>query len=377
MKIYIILIIAGLAVACHKMPVNKPDTIQDISYSNHPKHSLYQPLLENYKSTTGSPGSVMLIKRNNENIWIGSAGYSSLAYNVPMRTNQQFRSGSITKMFTAVIILQLVNENRLTLASTLNNYIPSLARYIPKNNSISIRHLLAHQSGIYDPANESLGYKADILNHPQQMAAMTVEEKMRKYVSGKRLKFEPGSDYSYSNTNFWLLGAIAEELTGKKLEDLFRERIYTPLGMNSTYLQVKDDRNVARGYADLYKNGQLLDVTLFDKAEGDGEADGGLISTAEDLYKFLNGLFTYQLLPAPMVEEMKRKQLASCNTPECEYGLGIEIWRTKAGLAYGHNGALLGNEANALYYPDKKAVTVLYKNNGNGSVKDFLDDLVN
>jgi D-alanyl-D-alanine carboxypeptidase len=377
MKTFIIVIAAALAVSCTKLPIDKPDTIQDVSYSNHPKHSLYQTSLEDYKNNTGSPGSIMLIKRNTENLWIGSTGFANLEYKTPMLTNQQFRTGSITKMFTAVIILQLVNEGKLTLDSKLSNYIPSLAEYIDKNHEISIRYLLSHLSGIYDPSNESLAYQSDILNHPQIMAAMSVEEKMKKYVARKKLKFEPGSAYAYSNTNYWLLGAIAEELTGKKLETLFRERIYIPLGMNNTYLQVKDDRNVARGYADLYSNGQLIDVTIFDRAEGDSEADGGLISTAEDLYKFMNGLFSTQLLPAAMVEEMKRKQLASCNTPECEYGLGIEIWRTKAGLAYGHNGALLGNEANALYYPDKNAVTVLYKNNGNGSTKDFLEELVN
>lgn len=120
-----------------------------------------------------------------------------------------------------------------------------------------------------------------------------------------------------------------------------------------------------------------MDVTIFDRAEGDAEADGGLISTAGDLYLFMNGLFNGQLLPAGLLAEMKKKQLASCNSTDCEYGLGLEIWRTRAGLAYGHNGTLLGNEANVLFYPEKKAITVLYKNRGNGSRKGFLENLVN
>jgi D-alanyl-D-alanine carboxypeptidase len=377
MKVYILLITAALAVSCKKLPINKPDAIQDVSYSNHPKHTVYQTSLEDYKKNTGSPGSIMLLKRSNENLWIGAAGFSNLEYQTSMRTNNQFRTGSITKMFTAVIILQLVNEGKLTLESKLSSYAPSLSRYVHNNSAITIRHMLAHLSGVFDPSNESLQYQSDILNHPLQMSTMSVEAKMKKYVDGKQLKFQPGSAYSYSNTNYWLLGAIAEELTGKKLAALFRERIYTPLGMSNTYLEIRDDRNVARSYADLYNNGQLMDVTIFDRAEGDDEADGGLISTAEDLYRFMTGLFNGQLLPDSILTEMKRKQLSSCNSTECEYGLGLEIWRTKAGIAYGHNGALLGIEANALYYPGKNAVTVLYKNNGNGSAKDFIEELVN
>jgi D-alanyl-D-alanine carboxypeptidase len=377
MKVYIMLIAAALVVSCKKLPINNPDTIQDVSYSNHPKHALYQTSLENYKKSTNSPGSIMLVKRNNENLWTGSIGFSNLEYKTPMRTNQQFRTGSITKMFTAVIILQLVNEGKLTLESKLSSYIPSLSKYVHNNSAITIRHMLAHLSGVFDPSNESLQYQSDILNHPLQMMAMSIEAKMKKYVDGKKLKFQPGSSYSYSNTNYCLLGAIAEELTGKKLETLFRERIYTPVEMSNTYLEVRDDKNVARSYADLYSNGQLIDVTIFDRAEGDAEADGGLISTAEDLYKFMTALFTGKLLPVEMVTEVKRKQLSSCNSTECEYGLGLEIWRTKAGIAYGHNGVLLGNEATVLFYPDKNAVTVLYKNNGNGSAKEFIEELVN
>lgn len=376
MKGILILLTAAIVVSCNKMPIDKPDTIGNVTYSDHPKHNLYQPALETYNRNTNSPGSIMLVKKNNENLWIGSTGFANLEFNTAMRTNHQFRAGSITKMFTAVIILQLVNEGKLLLDAKLSNYVPALSRYIDDNSSVTIRHMLAHLSGITDPPNESLQYQADILNHPAEMAKMTVEEKLRKYVSGKKLKFEPGTSYSYSNTNYWLLGAIAEELAGKPLETLFRERIYTPLNMNNTYLEVRNDRNVVRSYADLYNNGRLIDVTIFDRAEGDAEADGGLISTAEDLYKFMTGLFNARLLPAALVSEMKRKQLASCNSTECEYGLGLEIWRTSAGIAYGHNGSLLGIEANVLYYPDTNSVTVIFKNNGNGSVKDFLSDLV-
>lgn len=208
------------------------------------------------------------------------------------------------------------------------------------------------------------------------MYTMSLDETLEIYVYGKDLHFTPGTSYSYSNTNYWLLGKIAERTTNKTLQMLLEEIILVPLGLTSTYIEKRDDRNVTRGYADLYNNGILMDVTLWDKAEGDGEADGGLISTAEDLYRFMNGLFHGELVTLASLEEMKKIQLSSCNTPYCEYGLGLEVWRTDAGTAYGHNGGLVGIEANVLFYENTGGISVLYKNNGNGSDKSWLDPLM-
>jgi D-alanyl-D-alanine carboxypeptidase len=90
----------------------------------------------------------------------------------------------------------------------------------------------------------------------------------------------------------------------------------------------------------------------------------------------MNGLFHGELVTLATLEEMKKIQLQTCNTPYCEYGLGLEIWRTDAGIAYGHNGGLVGIEANVLYYEDTGGISVLYKNNGNGSDKSWLDSLM-
>ncbi|MBX2958193.1 MAG: serine hydrolase [Cyclobacteriaceae bacterium] len=143
-----------------------------------------------------------------------------------------------------------------------------------------------------------------------------------------------------------------------------------------TWLEKRDDKNVARGYVDLYGNGVLMDVASWDRAEGSGRADGGIISTANDLRKFMKGLFAGQLVSIETLRQMKTIQLTNCNSFECEYGLGLEVWRTAAGTAYGHNGALVGIEVNVLWYEDNGAISVIYKNNGNFSDKSWLDQLV-
>lgn len=376
-RIIILLSSVSIAFACsNEIVVPIPEPTENISYTNHPKNLEYQKALDDYRKATNSPGSILLVYRPTEDLWIGTSGKSNLEHNTSINTTSQFRTGSVTKMFTAVTILKLVEQGKLSLEDKLANLLPSVNGKIPQAEKITLSHLLAHLSGIIDPPNESLRYQADIINNPMRMYTMSLSETMETYVYGKDLNFTPGSSYSYSNTNYWLLGNIAEHITGKSLQILMDELIFTPLQLNNTYIEKRDDRNVVRGYADLYSNGVLLDVSLWDKAEGDGEADGGLISTPEDLYKFMDGLFGGKLVSAATLEEMKKIQLPTCNTPYCEYGLGLEIWRTDAGTAYGHNGGLAGIEANVLYYENTGGISVLYKNNGNGSDKSWLDQIM-
>jgi D-alanyl-D-alanine carboxypeptidase len=319
---------------------------------------------------------MLLIDKLQEPLWIGATGQANLEYQTNLRTNDLIRTGSVTKMFTAVVIMKLVDQGKFSLESTLAALLPKTSGKIPQASQIKVRHLLAHLSGIVDPPNESLQYQADIINNPTRMYNYSVDDVLKKYVYGKNLHFTPGSAYSYSNTNYWLLGEIAEAATGKTMQQLMEEIIFTPLQLEHTWLEKRDDRSVVRGYVDLYGNGVLFDVSQWDRAEGNGTADGGLISTADELKKFMRGLFTGQLVSLESVEQMKTIQLPDCNSVECEYGLGLEVWRTGAGTAYGHNGALVGIELNVLWYEDNGAISVLYKNNGNFSDKSWLDELI-
>lgn len=366
-----------LLLACaNEIVVPMPDVSENINYGSHPKNQEYQKALDDYRKATSSPGSILLVYKPSEDLWIGNSGKANLEHGTSIHTNSLIRTGSVTKMFTATTVLILVDQGKLSLEDKLADLLPEVNGKIPMTEQITVRHLLAHLSGIIDPPNESLRYQADIINNPTGMYTASLSEILETYVYGKKLNFTPGTNYAYSNTNYWLLGIIAEKISGKSLQALMDELIFTPLQLNHTYLEKRDDHNVTRGYADLYSNGILMDVTLWDKAEGDGEADGGLISTAEDLYTFMNGLFSGKLISESALEEMKRIQLPTCNTSYCEYGLGLEIWRTGAGIAYGHNGALVGIEANVLYYENNGAISVLYKNNGNGSDKSWLDQII-
>lgn len=373
---YLSFLLAILFLFCSCEPeyeVPKPDPGAGVDYSNHPKNTEYAAELSTYQTETGSPGAILLVSRQEDPIWIGAKGHSNLEHQTAMRTNTPFRTGSITKMFIATAILQLREQGKLTLEDPVTQHLPALAGKIPQADQITLRHLLGHLSGITDPPNESIRYQLDLVNDPEGFGALTTEALLETYVYGKNLNFAPGTAYGYSNANYWLLGQIVEKLTQQNLQQALDELIFSPLGLTQTWIEKRDDRNVARGYANFYGNDNLLDVSRWDRAEGDGKAAGGLISTAEDLMKFIQALFGGQLLPLAVVEEMKQIQLAGCNSPDCEYGLGLELWRTGAGTAYGHNGSLIGIEANLLYFPETGNIILLYKNNGNGSDKRLID----
>lgn len=375
MKYPTILLFLLLFTACEKdINIPKPDPATDVSYADHPRNSEYQSALEAYRKATSSPGALMLIHRVGEPLWAGAVGNSNLEHQTPMRTNTPFRCGSFTKVFVATLALQLVEAGQLSLDDPLDDLLPKAKKWLPKTDEITLQHLLAHLSGIYDPTNESNRYRLDLVNDPERIDGMSTDQLMEEYVQDEPLHFEPGTGYAYSNVNYWLLAQIIEQATGKSLQAALEERLFGPLELANTYLEQRDDRNVARGYSDVYGDGHLLDVTRWESAEVDGSAAGGMVTTATDVHRFLLSLMEGEILSPANLELMKQVQLASCNDASCEYGLGLELWRTGAGIGFGHNGSTAGTETNAVFYPESGNLFVIFKNNGNGSDKRFLDE---
>ncbi|SDM32357.1 D-alanyl-D-alanine carboxypeptidase [Catalinimonas alkaloidigena] len=361
--------------ACQELEVEAPALPCGTGYGTHPKHATYQAYLDTYRQETQAPGVVLLVARPDQPLWVGSSGQANLAHQAPFCTETPFRLGSITKVYVATLIMKLQEEGQLALDDPLHNVLPEVATRIPSAEKITVRHLLGHTSGLIDPPNQSLQYQADIVNDPTWFGNMSTTELLEKYVYGKALLFEPGTAYSYSNPGYWLLGKIAERVGQKPLADLLSEKIFTPLHLTHTYLEKHHNPDVSRGYA-ASTGSKVKDVTPWDEAEGDGKAAGGMISTAEDLYRFYDALFSGVLVSPASVEAMKTQQLPDCDGVDCEYGLGLEIWHLGNQTGYGHNGALIGIEANALYFPERNTMLVLYKNLGGGSDKSFLEDLL-
>ncbi len=239
-------------------------------------------------------------------------GMANREWNIPNKPETKFRLGSITKQFTAMLILQLVQEGKVDLEGKLSDYLPSYRK--DTGEKVTVHHLLTHTSGI--PSCTGLpNFFEEVSRDPYG-----VNEFIQKYCSGD-LEFEPGARFAYNNSGYFLLGAIIENKTGKTYEEALQERIFSPLGMkNSGY----DHHSTiiphrATGYDrtfDGYENAAYLDMSL-------PYAAGALYSTVEDLYLWDQALYTEKLLSKKM-KKLYFKPHVSAMGGSYAYGWAIQ-----------------------------------------------------
>lgn len=211
-------------------------------------------------------------------------GLANMEWNIPNQPDTKFRLGSITKQFTSMLVMQLVEEGLIDLDGTISEYLPEYRK--DSGEVVTIHQLLTHTSGI--PSYTSLPNFGEVSRDPY-----TVKEFVAKYCSGD-LNFAPGTRFSYSNSGYFLLGAITEEITGKSYQDLLKEKIFDPLGMKDSgydhFENIISKR--ADGYiktVDGYKNAAYSDMSV-------PYAAGAIYSTAEDLFLWDQALYTAELL---------------------------------------------------------------------------------
>ena len=311
--------------------------------------------LESTMANSKAPGAITGIWTP-EGTWVVARGEANVEAGVPMKTTDLMRIGSITKTFTATLVLQLVDDGKLSLDDKLDKYVPDF----PNSDRITIRQLLTHTSGIpsWDEDDE---LREEIFSHPGE--GWTVE-KMVQIVGEQPLLFEPGTDYSYSNVGYFLVGRVIEKVTGNSVESEIEKRIAGPLGLENTFLPggPEFEGDTVHGYEE--EDGKVVDTTgteatrvvNYDLAY----TAGGMVSTLEDLKVWAKALATSELLS----EEMHREQLPadleeSPGSPvKSGYGMGVgqqDVW-------IGHSGAIAGFNANMGYYPDKDATIVTFFN---------------
>ncbi|RYZ47456.1 MAG: class A beta-lactamase-related serine hydrolase, partial [Sphingobacteriales bacterium] len=248
-----------------------------------------------------------------------------------------------------------------------------LAGNIEGLEKVTVRMLLNHTSGINDPKNDQEVYYNDVKNKPVDMDALSPQRRLEKYVYGKPLWFTPGTDTRYSNSGYWLLGMIIEKVTGKEVQEAMAERIFRKLGLTNTYLEERENPELSAGY---YKvSDGLMNVGIYDKADGDGDPGSGVVSTASDLIAFSEALFSGQLLSARSLQQMLRPGKLK-DGKDSEYALGIELWDVDGVKGFGKNGSSIGVDANLIYFPAKKVTIVSFANRGGGTKKEFLGKIL-
>lgn len=351
-----------------------PVSTCEADYSEHPYHAAYTDALVEYTSHSSAPGSVIGVKKDHSPEWIGAEGICNLEYGTPMEVCTPFRTGSVTKIFTAVIVMQLYEEHQLDLNTTVAELLPEVKGHIPEVEKMTVEQLLNHTSGLGQPTDDDVSYQLTVINHPDDIGSLNAKERLEQYIYGKSLKHAPGKDSYYSNAGYWLLQWIIEEITGKTLQQNIEERMILPLGLTNTYLEKRPDPGVSRGYN--FSGNQLKDVTIWDSADSDGDPAAGIISNARDLLIFGEALFKGQLVSDTSLALMKETTSYPSCGGDCGYGLGIESWHTAQHSGYGKNGSSLGVDANLIYFPEQQTTIVIFSNFGGGNDKSVIDTLL-
>jgi D-alanyl-D-alanine carboxypeptidase len=273
-----------------------------------------QAILDNLVADGWIPGAVLTVHIPGQAPWTGASGYIDRQRTQPLTAATRMRIASISKVFTAVVVLQLMEEGRLSLDSPLSTWFPSL---VPSSDAITVRMLLNHTTGLYDFLEDGyfLGkaYQAPDYHWPPS--------ELVSYAAQAPSLFSPGAPgaWDYSSTNYVILGMIAEAVTGRPLATEMRERIFQPLGLTQTYFAPDEavEGVVARGY----RNSN--DVTAISLSFAFATAN--LVSTTEDVQRFGAALFGGQLLRPETMEQVYVFQNGKGQylMPALEYGLGV------------------------------------------------------
>jgi len=263
------------------------------------------------------------------------------------------RIGSITKEFTATVVLQLVEEKRLSLNDNLDKYYPE----VPNASQITIRMLLAHTSGLPEHMNNTI-LQEELIKDPSKRWNLT--ELIDMETRGAALH-PPGSDFHYSNLNYQLLGGIIEQVTGNPLAEEFSLRLFLPLGLNHTYYP--DGAEMPGEYAHGYiqTGGVQYDVTSALDPSVAGAA-GAIISNLYDMKVWARAVGRGELLS----QELQRERLQWASPNKTEEG----VLMIGLGIVYDHgfigfHGGFNGYQSSAMYLPDKDAVIVMFLNEMN------------
>lgn len=296
----------------------------------------------------------LTIAKDGKSVYTRTIGYSQIneTKKIPLNAANRFRIGSITKMFTAALVLQFAEQGKLKLTDTLDKFFPQ----IPNANKITIAQILTHRSGIHD----------SILDKNLRSSPNTnpiTKDEMFALIAKGTPDFEPDTKQSYSNSGYLILGLILEKISGKSYEKILQEKITSKLGLKDTY--------VANGNIDISKNESLTYFMLGGEWKQHHETHpsllfsaGAVISTPNDLVKFIQALFDGKIISKKSLEQMKPIKDGDW--------LMMETFKFAGKTFYGHTGGADNYGAWLAFLPEENLAFAYTTNAKVYPVKDIV-----
>ncbi|MCD9016637.1 beta-lactamase family protein [Parachryseolinea silvisoli] len=285
------------------------------------------------------------VARNGKIIYANAFGYRAHVANRPLppNVNTKYHTWSITKIYTATMILQLADEGKLSLEVKLSRFFPQVANA----SSITIRQMLAHQSGIHDFTQIS-----DSSARPRDDS----RQEMVSAIAAQQPEFVPGERFQYSNSNYLLLGYILEDLEQAPFATILSKRILNRLKLKNTFYQKNTTDTIQnRAQAFQFDNNHWQSVEEGSFGTNVPGAAGSIVSTPTDMAFFITALFSGRLIPSPRLTEMA--------ATDGFYGLGIMKMPYNDLQGWGHGGGYIASHAMLVYYP-QDSLAIAYCTNG-------------
>jgi len=292
------------------------------------------------------PGGVVMVVKHGKVVFRKAYGLASVELDVPLEPEMAFRIGSITKQVTAAAVLTLVEDGKVDLKAPISQYLEE----VPKGwRAVTVEQLLDHTAGIPNHT-EAPDYKSRMREDLPPAALLET------YVAHLPLDFEPGTKFKYSNSGYILLGMLIEKVSGQSFPEYLRQRFFEPLGLQGIHYGAETELipGLAPGYTTGPRPCPYRSITQ-------SFAAGGLVSSADDLVRWLQALYGGKVLkPASLARMLAPLHLK--NGKELGYGLGIGFRQVLGTRLAGHAGGVPGYKSWAEVDPATRTIVVILNN---------------
>jgi CubicO group peptidase (beta-lactamase class C family) len=302
-----------------------------------------------------TPGCALGIIKDGELIYAKGYGLANMEYDIPNSPASVFRIGSTSKQFTAACIVLLAEKGKLNLDDNLKSIFPDFPDYA---ESITVRHLLNHTSGIRDYLQ--LAYLKGFGDDDYY----TDDDIMNWLVNQSELNFKPGEEFLYSNSGYWLLGQIVNKVSGMNMADFAQKEFFEPLGMNNTHFHndhTQIVKNRASGYVPDKSEAYKISMTTLDMI-----GDGGIFTTINDIKKWDDAYYESRVLSREFWSMMTQQGVLN-NGEVIDYASGLMISKYKGLKTVRHGGAFVGFRAELLRFPEQKITIAIFANRGDAN----------